>query len=69
MRRPTSYKVLRDLDETYAGHPIAKGAVVYECSKCTYGCISCHGIAVTFNADGDYPFFEIGKEDIIPIWD
>jgi len=62
------YKLLRDITsddpDNYAGVPLLKDAFVYGCIYPTYGCISENGIAVTFNEDGDYPFFEINKEDV-----
>jgi hypothetical protein len=38
---------------------IKKGTVVFECNKCQYGCVTSNGIAVTYQSDGDYPFFEV----------
>ena len=62
------YQVLRDIPsndpDNYAEVPLPKGTFVYECIYCTYGCISNTGIAVTLNENGDYPFFEINKEDV-----
>jgi hypothetical protein len=62
------YKILRDIGlndkNNYSEVPLTKGTVVYRCIYPTYGCISHTGIAVTFNTNGDYPFFEINQADV-----
>ena len=61
-----TYKVLRDLgsDDTCYHREIKKDTILYGCEQHTYGCISPNGVAVTFQPDGDYPFFEIKKTDV-----
>ncbi len=55
------FKAVRNipLTEQCSGRIIKKGELLYPCNKPTYGCISSDGIALTFNKDGDYPFFEV----------
>lgn len=59
------YRILFTLDDKdYPGidEPrIVKNEIVYSFHGCTYGCISNEGQAVTRNADGSGPFFEVPK--------
>lgn len=69
MRPAQAYKVNRNLGihDSYARRPLAKDTILFECTRHTYGCIGHGGIAVTFDSDGDYPFFEINEEDVNPV--
>lgn len=40
------------------------GTIVYACYKPTYGALSQDGVAVTFDEEGDYPFFEVPKNSV-----
>ncbi len=66
MNDAPKYRVVRDLtvDETTHGLPLAKGTVLYECVRPTYGCIEIGGKAMTLKEDGDYPFFEVHGKDV-----
>ena len=46
---------------------LKKGDIVYECVRHTYGCISGHGTACTYDPEGDYPFFELPTSALKPI--
>ena len=58
------YRLLETVAEDY---PV--GAIVYECSKCTYGCCSHNEIPCTLKSDGDYPFLGIDKMHLEEIKD
>lgn len=38
---------------------IPAGTTMYRCAGPTYGCIGPFGVAMTFDPEGDYPFFEV----------
>lgn len=67
-------RITRDLgpDEHYDDHEVHEtieaGSIVYACFKPTYGCIGFGGIAVTWDPDGDYPFFEVPRDalEVVP---
>lgn len=50
------------LDDT-----IKKGTEVFEYTKCTYGCVSPQGVAVTLE-EGKEPFIELPKEALKCTW-
>lgn len=45
---------------------IKAGTIVYKFYDATYGCIGMNGTAVTFNENGDYPFFELPWDSVQP---
>lgn len=53
--------------------PVDVGARVYSCKGYDYGCanedtrrLGLAHVSVTLDAEGDYPFFTIPKEDLTP---
>lgn len=41
-----------------------EGHEVFPFHGATYGCISPNGVAITLNAQGDNPFFEIPRDSV-----
>lgn len=62
----TAYTVTRDVtpDECWwLSGTVPTGAVVYRCTKPTYGAVA--EFAATLDPDGDYPFFELPYDAIV----
>ena len=66
-RRYAVSRLVTGLDTEGVPADLTAGAVVYECRKPTYGCISDAGIACTLSPSGDYPFFELPKDALEPL--
>ena len=61
------YRVIRDLttDETTHEFPLAKGTVLFACTRPTYDWIEKQGSkAMTLQEDGNYPFFEVPENSV-----
>ena len=55
----------RDLTEKdTGGMDVAQGTPVWEFEGITYGCVSPHGIAVSFKSDGSTPFQEVPRDSV-----
>lgn len=46
---------------------LPEGLLVYGCRKYLYGCIGPKGTGVTLDPDGDYPFFEVPTDALLPV--
>jgi hypothetical protein len=50
----------------HAGRNVFAGETVYLCRRATYGCLHPREVALTFEADGGYPFFGFPADAVDP---
>jgi hypothetical protein len=62
------FVVMRDVTPAecdWLAETIPRGAAVWRIIRDTYGAIGPNGIGVTFDPDGDYPFFELPRDALV----
>lgn len=65
---PDRMIVIRDVTKEecwWLQETVPTGTVVYRFWGTTYGVIG-NGTPVTYNADGEYPFFELPYDSVVP---